>query len=99
MKSVIVNFSTDYRGHIFEPGSITLWYGNDENNLKELKTIKTMLPRKKADPFSIGYSFNMPDQPVKFLRIKAVPIRRLPPWHEDVKDGKGWILIDEIIIK
>lgn len=97
VKSVSLSTLIDIGGYIMPPLSIEVWGGNDSVHLKLLKRITPEQPTKVIPPFAKVFDLTFAPVTVKYLKVIAVPVPKLPQWHPGKKD-KGWIFTDEIFV-
>ncbi|RPE05915.1 cytochrome C [Chitinophaga lutea] len=97
MKHVTLNTMRLTRSYIFPPASIEVWGGTDPGKLQLLKKISPAQPGKKDNDSLMNITCTFPEQQLSCLRIVAVPVAKLPQWH-DGKGQKAWFFIDEILL-
>ncbi|TDB66911.1 FN3 associated domain-containing protein [Arundinibacter roseus] len=83
---------------IFPPVRLEVWGGMEAGKLKLLGSKKLPIPAEK-DPRNedLLYEFSFTAQPLKYIKVIAVPLAKLPPWHSS-KGEPGWVFMDEILI-
>ncbi len=83
---------------IFPPTKMEVWGGMEPDNLKLLGTQKPVMPGEK-DPGNQDklYDFEFGPTQVKYLKVVAVPLAKIPAWHGN-KGNKGWVFMDEILV-
>ena len=84
-------------GYIFPPVSVEVWGGTEKNNLKLLGKIIPQMPKKYEDAKMIQEKISFAPAEVKYLKIVAKPLQKLPKWH-DGKGQRAWIFLSEIVI-
>jgi mono/diheme cytochrome c family protein/uncharacterized membrane protein len=96
--SVAFSMLRNIGGYIFPPVRIEVWGGNDEKSLKLLKVIKPEMPVKETPNSDIlVFEADFPSQELRCLKLVAVPLSKLPPWHPG-KGEKAWIFVDEVFV-
>ena len=105
VKTVTISALKNISGYILPPGSIEIWGGMDEKNLKLLnKTVPgqvTSESQTKAKDFVntenlvINCSFKPTE--IKFIKLLVKPVAKLPAWHAG-KGEKAWIFVDEVFV-
>ncbi|MPR36343.1 FN3 associated domain-containing protein [Salmonirosea aquatica] len=83
---------------IFPPVKLEVWGGMESDKLKLLGTQKPPMPSEK-EPNNGEKLFEVSFQPtpIRFIKVVAVPIARLPSWHPQ-KGLKGWVFMDEVLV-
>jgi hypothetical protein len=97
MKAVTLNTMRHTRRYIFPPASIEIWGGQEPGKLQLLKKIKPAQPGKDTKDALQNITCDFPEQEVNYIRIVAVPVAKLPQWHEG-KGQKAWVFVDEILL-
>ncbi len=97
MKHVTLNTMRLTRSYIFPPASIEVWGGTAPGQLQLLKKISPPQPAQKNNDSLVNITCSFPEQQLSYLKIVAVPVPKLPQWHEG-KGQKGWFFIDEILL-
>lgn len=97
IKSVTLNSLVDVGSYIMPPVYIEVWGGTNKNNLKLLKRISPEQPTKLQSPFTKAFELSFTAVNIKWLKIIALPVPKLPAWHPG-KGDKGWFFIDEVFI-
>ena len=83
---------------IFNPISITALTSEDGQNFTEVAKVEYPV-ELQSDPEGIkDYTLTFPETSAKYLKVVAVPVQSKPEWHAR-KGRKGFIFIDEIIVK
>lgn len=93
-----ISFSTlvDIGSYIMPAAELQVWGGMDGKNWKLLKKLAPEQPQKLGMPgYKKGYTLSFPAQEVKYLKLVAKPVSKLPAWHPG-KGDLGWVFIDEI---
>jgi uncharacterized membrane protein len=83
---------------IFSPVKVEVWGGMEADKLKLLGTQKPPMPTEKEQNngeklFEVSFE----PTPIKYIKVVAVPIAKLPPWHFQ-KGLKGWVFMDEVLV-
>lgn len=89
-------FSNNRRA--FPPESVTIWYGDDSLQMKQLEILRLKTPAKGDQTGAIAITMNLPKEPFRYLRALAKPIARIPEWSS-AKGRPGWLYVDEITLK
>jgi uncharacterized membrane protein len=98
VSSVSFSMLRNIGGYIFPPVRIEVWGGNDEKSLKLLKVIKPEMPVKETPNSDIlVFEADFASQELNCLKLVAVPLSKLPPWHPG-KGEKAWIFLDEVFV-
>jgi uncharacterized membrane protein len=94
-----VSFSTvvDIGSYIMPAYRLEVWGGNNENSLSLLKKIMPKQPLMQTAPTLAGYNCDFATTQVKILKLVAVPVPVLPPWHAG-KGERGWVFVDEVFL-
>ncbi len=84
---------------IFPPVKVEVWGGMKAGELKLLGSKKPPMPGKDS-PGSEDklYDFEIPATQLKYIKVVAVPLAKLPAWHERA-GTKGWVFMDEVLVK
>jgi len=97
-KKITLSMLQNVGGYIFPPVRVEVWGGTEINNMKLLSTLKPTMPtpdNRRNDGLMFECSF--PPQQLKYVKVVAVPLAKLPAWHQ----GKGepaWVFMDEVFI-
>lgn len=97
VKSVTLNSLVDVGSYIMPPVYMEVWGGTNKNNLKLLKRISPEQPTKLQSPFTKAFELSFTAANIKYIKIIAMPVPKLPAWHPGNGD-KGWFFIDEVFI-
>ncbi|HEV8507144.1 MAG TPA: FN3 associated domain-containing protein [Chitinophagaceae bacterium] len=109
MSTVTVSSLVDTASYVMPPLSLELWGGNDSAHLELLSRLTPVQPQKPAKPSKPGeaskrqpayfklYELRFKPTTVRFLKLIANPVIKLPPWHSG-KGQKGWFFVDELIV-
>ncbi|MBP7555365.1 MAG: chitobiase/beta-hexosaminidase C-terminal domain-containing protein [Chitinophagaceae bacterium] len=97
ISSVTLSTLIDLGSYIFPPGVLQVWGGDEPGKLRLLGEIKPEQPKELQPVYLRGYTCSFSPVTVKYLRVKAIPVSKLPAWHPG-KGDKGWIFADEILI-
>ena len=79
------------------PLSIEVWGGHEPGKLKLLDRVRPQQPSKGAPAYLEPFECSFKPVEIKYLKIIAIPVPKLPSWHPG-KGDKGWIFADEIFI-
>jgi hypothetical protein len=91
--STLINIGS----YIMPPASVEVWGGNDLKALKKLAQIVPTQPEKMEATYAKGYALEYAPVKVKYLKVKATPLPKLPAWHPG-KGDSGWLFVDEIFV-
>lgn len=83
--------------YIFPPQRLEIWGGASPDKLTLLKTVHPTMPGKDTPPAYNPLECKFPGKEVSCLKVVAVPVPKLPSWH-DGKGKKAWIFVDEVLI-
>ncbi len=97
ISNVTLSILLDINSYLMPPQTIQLWGGDDLNSLRQLSFITPQQPAKDAPAYQDGIECQFSPVTVRYLKIAATPVQRLPAWHRG-KGDKGWIFVDEIFI-
>ncbi len=96
-QNVYLNMLENTGGFIFPPISVEVWGGTEKNNLKLLGKIIPQMPKKYEDAKMIQEKISFAPAEVKYVKIVAKPLQKLPKWH-DGKGQRAWIFLSEIVV-
>jgi hypothetical protein len=85
------------RSWIFFPRKIILLASKDGANYQKVKELNIEQSQKEETPAVKEFSLVFSPREVRFIRLIAENIKRLPPWHISAGE-KAWIFADEIFI-
>jgi hypothetical protein len=98
IKGITLGGLVDIGSYIMPPASIEIWGGNDKKSMSLLHKIQPeqpgglgKLPQKK------GYTLSFPARSVRWVKVVAYPVSRLPAWHPG-KGERAWVFLDEIFL-
>lgn len=97
IKSVTLNTLVDIGGYIMPPVSIEVWGGNEEKQLKLLSRVNPQQPKMLAPAYLKAFELSFTPVTLKYLKVIAVPVAKLPVWHPG-KGDKGWVFADEVFV-
>lgn len=97
IESVTLSTLVDVESYIMPPQQVEVWGGNDAKNLKLLGRIKPEQPEKLMPVAMKGFECKFPATTVKYIKLIATPVGKLPAWHPG-KGDKGWIFVDELLL-
>ncbi|RPD43167.1 c-type cytochrome domain-containing protein [Chitinophaga barathri] len=83
--------------YIFPPQRLEIWGGANPDKLTLLKTIHPVMPGKDTPPAYNPLECKFSGKEVSCLKVVAVPVPKLPSWHEG-KGKKAWVFVDEVLI-
>lgn len=87
----------DIGGYIMPPASLEVWGGNEPHRLKLLCRLTPQQPSKTEPAYLKAFDCTFKPVSVKYLKLIATPVPRLPAWHPG-KGDKGWLFTDEVFI-
>ncbi len=97
VKSITLSCLIDIGSYIMPPLSLEIWGGNEVNSLKLLNRIVPQQPSMQEPGYLKAYDLSFQPATVKYLKVIAVPVSKLPSWHRGSGD-KGWVFIDELYV-
>ncbi len=97
VKSVTLSSLIDIGGYIMPPLSIEVWGGNEPAHLKLLSRIKPEQPIMLQPAYLKAFELSFVPVKVKYLKVVAVPVAKLPIWHPG-KGDRGWVFSDEVFV-
>jgi len=83
---------------IFLPTKVIVSLSKDGKNYFDERSINNDVPEKNPAVILKDYPVNFSKQEARYIKVKAVSIKKCPPWHPGA-GGKAWLFIDEIEIK
>ena len=83
---------------IFLPTKVIVSLSKDGKNYFDERSINNDVPEKNPAVILKDYQVNFSKQEARYIKIKAVSIKKCPPWHPGA-GGKAWLFIDEIEVK
>ena len=93
-----MNFYQYINSWIVLPKYISIMSSKDSINWEKSEKIKSFGNTKKRGKFIKKASFKNLELEVRYLKIFAKNIKKLPSWHEAAGSG-SWLFIDEIIVE
>jgi uncharacterized membrane protein len=97
VKSVTLSTLVDIGSFIMPPLAVEVWGGNDASHLKLLGRNTTQQPTMVQPAYLKAVELSFTPVTVKYLKIVAVPVPKLPLWHPG-KGQKGWVFCDEVFV-
>ncbi len=97
VKSVTLSSLVDIGGYIMPPVSVEVWGGNEASHLKLLGRVTPEQPSMLQPAYFKAFEINFAPVTVKYIKIIAVPVPKLPLWHPG-KGDKGWVFADELFV-
>jgi uncharacterized membrane protein len=95
ISNIIVGTMVNTGGSMMPPVSIEIWGGNEKDKLKKIKRFVPEQPSKHLPAAFIPYEISFAPVSVKYVKIIAEPVSKLPQWHYG-KGKKGWLYVDEV---
>lgn len=98
---VKVNFLQDQRSWIFPPSEVSCLGSNDGINFSIIDSLIKIDNSTPSETVKINTTyFKQVSKKYRFIKVIAKKLGQLPKWHLGHKDnGRGWLFVDEIIIK
>lgn len=97
IQSITLSSLVDANSYIMPAQLVEIWGGDDRKNLKLLGRLTPEQPRKIQPAFMKGFECKFNPATVKYIKIIATPVGKLPAWHPG-KGDKAWIFIDEVLV-
>jgi hypothetical protein len=97
VSDIIVGTLVNTGGSIMPPASIEVWAGNDKDHLSRISRLVPEQPAQHIPAALKPYEISFPPVSVKYIKIIAEPVAKLPKWHY-AKGKKGWVFIDEVFV-
>lgn len=97
VSSVTLSTLVDIGSYIMPPESFEVWGGNTPNALKLLGKLVPTQPTTGAKGYLRGFDIRFSTVTVKYLKVIAAPVSKLPKWHPG-KGEKGWVFVDEVYV-
>jgi len=97
----MLSFSTliDVGSYIMPATELQVWGAADGKNWKLLNKMQPEQPQKVGMPgYKQGFTLSFPAQELKYLKLVAIPVSKLPTWHPG-KGDKGWVFVDEVFVE
>lgn len=96
--SVVLSCLVNTDPHIFPPARIEVRGGNNPKDLEMLGFINLTRQNRPAGPQFEYYTCPIKESSVKYLKISAKPLSRLPSWH-NAAGSPGWFFVDEMLFE
>ena len=97
VKQVTISSLVDMGSYIMPAQSIEIWGGNDPKDLRRLGKLVPEQPKSMKSSYSKGLDCRISPATVKYIKIAATPVAKLPSWHPG-KGDKAWIFVDEVLV-
>lgn len=97
VKSVTLSTLIDIGGYIMPPVSVEVWGGDKPESLRLLGRIMPAQPTMIQPGYLKAFELSFASATVKYLKIIAVPVAKLPSWHPG-NGQPGWVFSDEIFV-
>jgi len=97
ISSITLSTLVDIGGYIMPPVSVEAWGGNEPGTLKLLGRITPQQPGKVQPAYLKAFEIAFAPVTVKYLKIVALPVAKLPAWHPG-KGDRGWVFADEVFV-
>lgn len=96
-ESISISSLVDVGGYIMPPQYVEVWGGDDASHLKLLSRQVPKQPDSIGTAHMPAYILTYPATQVRYLKITAMAVEKLPKWHPG-KGEKGWFFLDEIFV-
>lgn len=97
VEDVTLSSLVDINSFIMPPVKVEIWGGNERSTLRLLGSLQPEQPLKASPAYLDSYELHFPPISVRYLKIVALPVDKLPDWHPG-KGQNGWIMADEIFV-
>ncbi len=97
ISSVVFSTQVDIGGYVMPPALLEVWGGTSEKNMQRLARLVPQQPDSTGPAYLHGYDCNFKPASIRFLKVIAVPVAKLPPWHP-AKGQPGWVFVDELFV-
>jgi uncharacterized membrane protein len=99
LSQVSLSFLEDVPRGALAPEYVEVWGGNDKGKMQKLGNFSTA-PLKDKRPSAKGLiTINFPEQPLRYVRLKAKNSNVLPNGYEYGKDTRPGIYVDEVSLR
>lgn len=92
------DFLQDTRAWIEFPSQVEFYFSTDSVNFSSPKIVKNEIAANDYNTQIQQFSSTIPKQKVRYVKIKAKNLGKLPEWHLGA-GGQAWIFADEITIQ
>lgn len=97
VQSITLSCLIDIGSYIMPAQKIEIWGGDDRKQLKLLGQLIPDQPTMIKPAYMRGFECKFNRAEVKYIKIIAVPVGKLPLWHPG-KGDKAWIFTDELLV-
>jgi uncharacterized membrane protein len=97
VQSITLSCLVDVGSYIMPAQKIEIWGGDDSKKLRQLSILIPEQPTMLKPAYMKGFECKFNTAAVKYIKIIAVPVGKLPLWHPG-KGDKAWIFTDEILV-
>ena len=97
IQSITLSCLVDIGSYIMPAQKIEIWGGDDAKKLKLLEQLVPDQPTMLKPLYMRGFECKFNVATVKYIKIIAVPVGKLPAWHPG-KGDKAWIFTDEVLV-
>jgi uncharacterized membrane protein len=97
LQSITLSTLVDVNSYIMPPQQIEVWGGDNEQRMKLLGRMSPQQPGKLMPVFMKGFECKFAAATVKYIKLIATPVGKLPTWHPG-KGDKAWIFVDEVLL-
>ena len=98
IKRTQTDFLQDINAWVFLPVSVEFSVSDDGVTFRSISTIRNSIPEDRKGVFSTPFAVELEPTEARFVRVKAVNMKKCPEWHKGA-GGLSWIFADEIIVK
>lgn len=97
VRNVTLSVLRDHGAYVFPPSKVEIWGGADNKNMKLITTMPIKLATEGLPNKNIPIECNFNTVPVKYIRVVAYPVAKIPSWHSG-KGEKAHLFVDEIFV-
>jgi uncharacterized membrane protein len=97
ISSVTISALIDIGSYLMPPLTVEVWGGDNPKQLKLLNRIIPEQPKMVKPSYQKGYETKFNPVTLKYLKVIANPVSKLPAWHPG-KGDKAWVFADEIFV-
>lgn len=83
--------------YIMPPQSVEIWGGEGPDQLRLLGKLLPKQPEQILPNANMALEVKFEQTQVRYLKIKAHPVAKLPKWHPG-KGDVGWLFVDEVVV-
>ncbi len=97
VEDITLSALVDINSFIMPPVKVEVWGGNERSAMRLLGRLQPEQPLKAIPAYLDAYELHFSPVLVRYLRVVAIPVEKLPDWHQG-KGQKGWIMTDELFV-